>query len=78
VHEHEETIQWCDAKAQKERERHHRCQLIEEGSENEDEGFSDEEQDIDKDNINEERDGGTQVGHPNNSLHCTDRASCSV
>ena len=51
--------QRCDVKAQKDHECRHRRLLMEEGSENENEEQSDEEQGIDKE------DAGTQVGHPN-------------
>jgi len=60
VHEHEETAQWRNAKAQKERERRRRHHLMEEGSENKDEENSEEGRDIDNDDDEEEEDG-TQV-----------------
>ena len=56
-------MQRHDAKAQKDRERHHRRLLMEEGSENEDEEQSNEEQAIEEEDV-EEEDAGTQVGHP--------------
>ena len=61
VHEHEETAQWRNAKAQKEREHHRRHHLMEEGSENEDEENSEEGRDIDDDDDEEEEEDGTQV-----------------
>ena len=76
MHEREEMAQRRDAKVHKDRERRRRRHLMEEGSENEDEGFSEEEH-IDEDDV-EEEDGGTQVGHPNISSHYTDRLSHSV
>jgi len=61
VHE-QETVQRCDAKAQKDREHHHRHHLIEEGSENEDEEHSDEGWDIESEDLDEEEEEGTHVG----------------
>jgi len=62
VHEREETVQRCDAKAQKDRECRRRRHLIEEGSENEDEEHSDEGQDIESEDLDEEEEEGTHVG----------------
>jgi len=65
-YEQEETAHHCDARAQKDCE-HHRCHLrLEEGSENEDKGNSDEGWGIKEDDLNEDEDGGTQVGCPLN------------
>jgi len=63
VHEHEETAQWRNAKAQKEREHRRRHHLMEEGSKNEDEENSEEGRDIDDDDDDdeEEEEDGTQV-----------------
>jgi len=65
AHKHEETVHHCDAKAQKDHEHHHHRHLIEEGSENKVEENSDQGRGIEEDDIDEEEDGGTQVGHPN-------------
>ena len=65
AHKCEETVHRHDAKAQKVHARHHHCHLIEEGSKNEVEENSDQGRDIEEDDIDEEEDGGTQVGHPN-------------
>jgi len=67
AHEREETVHRHDAKAQKDRECCRRRHLIEEGSENEVEENSDQGRGIEEDDIDEEEDGGTQVGHPNSS-----------
>jgi len=62
VHEREETVQRRDARALKDRERH-RCHLMAEGSENEDEENSDEGQAGEEDDL-EDDDEGTHVGRP--------------
>jgi len=67
AHEREEMVHRRDAKAQKDCERRRRRHLIEEGSENEVEENSDQGRGIEEDDIDEEEDGGTQVGHPNSS-----------
>ena len=67
MHEHEEMVHRHDAKAQKDCECRHCRHLIEEGSENEVEENSDQGRGIKEDDIDEEEDGGTQVGHPNSS-----------
>ena len=65
MHDHEETVQRCDAKVQKEREHHHHCMLMDEGSKNEDKENSNEERGIEEDNVDEDKDGGSQVGRLN-------------
>ena len=65
VHEHEETVQRHDAKAQKERECCCCCMLMDEGSENEDEEIIDVGQGFEEDDVNEDKDGGSQVGRLN-------------
>ena len=56
-------MQRHNAKAQKDRECHRHCLLMEEGSKNEDEEQSNEEQAIEEEDVDKE-DSGTQVGHP--------------
>ena len=63
VHEREEMVHRHDAKAQRDREHRRHHLLLEEGSENEDEEYSDKERDIKEDEVSEEEDCGTQVGH---------------
>jgi len=64
VHEREETVQRCDARALKDRERRRRRRhLMAEGSENEDEENSDEGQAGEEDDL-EDDDEGTHVGRP--------------
>ena len=82
VHDQEETVQHRDARAQKDRECHHRRHLREEGSENEDDENSDEGWDIEEDGLDDDDDGdeGTCVGRPISFFFVrhTDRISHSV
>lgn len=79
VHEQEETVQCCNAKAQRNCECHHHQLLREEGSENEDNGNSNDGWDIkEEDAEEEEEEEGTHIGHLHIFVHHTDRTSCSV
>ena len=64
MHECKETLQCCDAKAQRECECHHCHALLDEGSENKDDE-SNEGEGIKEDEDNEDKGGGGLVGHPN-------------
>ena len=64
VHDQEETVLRCDAKAQKDHERCCHRHLMEEGSENEDNENSDEGRDVEEDDGDEGEGEGTQVGRP--------------
>ena len=78
MHEQEEAVQRRDAKAQKDCERCHRRHLMDKGSENKDEENSEEGWDVEEDEVDDEEEERTQVGHLIFFGCHTDRTSHSV